>query len=140
MLYMIDLNTSVRSEFIDITRRIENVIAKSRVSTGICRVFIPHTTAGLTINENADRAVKEDIIRTLDKLIPESGDYTHSEGNSDAHIKSSLLGNEKTLFIENGRLKLGTWQGVFFCEFDGPRSRNVWLQISDTDIAVEPKN
>lgn len=131
MLHTIDLNTSGHSEFIDITHQIEKVIAKSRVSTGICRVFIPHTTAGLTINENADRSVKEDIIRALNNLIPENGDYAHSEGNSDAHIKSSLLGNEKTLFIENGRLKLGTWQGVFFCEFDGPRSRNVWLQISE---------
>lgn len=135
MLYAIDLHTSGRCEFIDITGQIEKVVAKSRVSTGICRVFIPHTTAGLTINENADHSVKEDILRALEELVPQTGNYKHSEGNSDAHIKSSLLGNEKTLFIEDGRLKLGTWQGLFFCEFDGPRNRNVWIMIEESKNA-----
>jgi len=135
MLQTINVNTSGRCEFVDITSQIGHIVAKSRVSSGICRVFIPHTTAGLVINENADSSVKEDIIRALGKLVPQKGDYGHSEGNSDAHIKSSLLGNEKTLFIEGGRLKLGTWQGVFFCEFDGPRNRSVWIMIEENKNA-----
>lgn len=130
MVYAIDLKTAMRCEFIDITQRIEKIIGKTGVSSGICRVFIPHTTAGITVNENADRFVIDDILRALEILIPQKAGYAHSEGNSDAHIKSSLIGNEKTLLIDGGHLKLGTWQGVFFCEFDGPRDRNIWIQVS----------
>lgn len=130
MIYSIDIRTSQRCEFIDITDKIEKVIKESRLSVGVCCIFIPHTTAGVTINENADPSVKKDIINTLNKLIPQNERYAHTEGNSDAHIKSSILGNEKTVFIENGCLKLGTWQGIFFCEFDGPRRREVWVNLT----------
>lgn len=131
MIYSIDIRSSERSEFIDITDRIEKVIKQSHISEGTCRIFIPHTTAGLTINENADPSVKKDIINTLNILVPQTGRYAHVEGNADAHIKSSILGGEKTVFIQNGRLKLGTWQGIFFCEFDGPRKREVWVEVLD---------
>lgn len=129
MVHSIDIRTSQRCEFVDITGRIEKVIKELRISKGVCHIFAPHTTAGLTINENADPSVKKDIINTLNALVPRHGKYAHSEGNSDAHIKSSILGNEKAVFIENGRLKLGTWQGIFFCEFDGPRKREVWVEV-----------
>ncbi len=131
MAYTIGLKTSRRCEFIDITAQIEKIVKKTGISCGVCHVFIPHTTAGITVNENADHSVQDDILRALDKLIPQDAGYAHSEGNSDAHIKSSLIGNEKTLVIEDGRLKLGTWQGIFFCEFDGPRNRNVWITIEE---------
>jgi secondary thiamine-phosphate synthase enzyme len=131
MIHTIDIRSSERCEFIDITGEIEKVIKESRASKGACRIFVPHTTAGLTINENADPSVKKDITDTLNELVPRSGRYAHAEGNSDAHIKSSILGNEKTVFIQNGRLKLGTWQGIFFCEFDGPRRREVWVNVNE---------
>ena len=127
MIHSIDIRTSQRSEFLDITDKIEGVVKKSRISEGTCHVFTPHTTAGLAINENTDPSVKKDILDALNVFVPKSGRYTHAEGNSDAHIKASLVGGEKTVFIENGRLKLGTWQGIFFCEFDGPRRREVWV-------------
>ena len=129
MIYSIDIRTSQRSELVDITGRIEKVVKESRVSEGVCYVFTPHTTAGLTINENADPSVKKDIINILNILVPKEGNYHHSEGNSDAHVKSSIMGGGKTVFIENGRLRLGTWQGIFLCEFDGPRKREVWVKI-----------
>lgn len=129
MVYSIDIHTLRRLEFVDITDKIGKVVKESRVSEGVCHVFAPHTTAGLTINENADPSVKADILNTLNKLVPQNGGYAHTEGNSDAHIKSSILGNTKSIFIENGYLKLGTWQGIFFCEFDGPRRRKVWIRI-----------
>ena len=129
MMYSIDVRTSKRSEFVDITGRIEKIIKESDVLDGVCHIFTPHTTAGLTINENADPSVRKDVINTLGTLVPKSGSYDHAEGNSDAHIKSSLMGGEETVFIENGLLKLGTWQGIFFCEFDGPRKREVWVKI-----------
>ena len=127
MMHSIDIQTEQRSELVDITERIEKIVRKSRMTDGVCRIFTPHTTAGLTINENADPSVKNDILGALCSLVPKNGDYTHTEGNSDAHIKASLVGGEKTVFVENGRLKLGTWQGIFFCEFDGPRKREVWV-------------
>lgn len=130
-LHTMSLKTSRRCEFIDITAQMQNMVEKTGTSMGICHAFIPHTTAGITVNENADHSVQDDILRAMDKLIPQDAGYTHYEGNSAAHIKSSLVGNEKTLIIEDGRLKLGTWQGVFFCEFDGPRNRNVWITIEE---------
>ncbi|MGB9810064.1 MAG: secondary thiamine-phosphate synthase enzyme YjbQ, partial [Caldanaerobacter sp.] len=116
------VNTPAREVMIDITREVQEEVKGSGVKEGICTVFVPHTTAGITINENADPTVKEDILSALDKIIPNIS-FKHLEGNSDAHIKSSLVGNSVTVLIENGELVLGTWQGIYFCEFDGPRKR-----------------
>ena len=125
----VEIRTTRRVELVDITDRIQQIITKSRVKQGICFLSVPHTTAGITINENADPSVKRDILTTLNKLIPEDAGYTHSEGNADSHIKSSILGSCLHIFIENGRLCLGTWQGIFFVEGDGPRNRQVWIEI-----------
>jgi len=119
-----------RSEMIDITAQIQRIIEEEHVSEGTVVVYVPHTTAGVTINEGADPSVQHDIIATLERLVPEQGDYDHSEGNSDAHIKASLLGSSVTILVHNGRLVLGTWQHVFFYEGDGPRYRNVLIQIT----------
>lgn len=129
MLYSFEVPTKTRNEFIDITHKIEEAINKSGIKSGICVVFVPHTTAAVTINENADPSVKSDIVKTLNKVIPANWDYTHIEGNSDSHIKSTLVSPSITLIIENGKLVLGTWQGVYFCEFDGPRRRKVFIKI-----------
>lgn len=128
--HTIIISTSRRSEFIDITDEVQELITSSGVKSGICHVYTPHTTAGIIINEHADPDVIHDISKTLGTLIPWSDGYDHSEGNSAAHIKASLTGTSQTIFIENGRLKLGTWQGIFFGEFDGPRRREVWVKIS----------
>lgn len=125
----INLSTSKRTEFIDITNKIKKIVENSKIKNGLCFVYCPHTTAAITINEHADPSVVSDIIKKLDALVPEEGGYNHSEGNSDAHIKSSLLGCEKTIIIRDGKLILGTWQGIFFCEFDGPRNREVIVEI-----------
>ncbi len=125
----INIRTTKRIELIDITDQIQNIISKSKVKTGICFIFCPHTTAGLTINENADPQVKRDITNTLNKLVPEGAGYSHTEGNADSHIKSSLFGSSLTIFINDGQLAFGTWQGIYFCEGDGPRSREVWVKI-----------
>ena len=127
----IDVRTNKRVELIDITDRIQAIANKSKVKDGICFVFCPHTTAGLTINENADPSVRSDIINTLNKIVPQGLNYAHTEGNADSHIKSSLFGSLLTVFVENGQLALGTWQGIYFCESDGPRSRQVWVKISE---------
>lgn len=125
----LSVRTKARNDFIDITREVSGVVAKSGVSSGACMVYVPHTTAGVTINENADPAVREDIIGTLDRLVPWTGPYLHSEGNSPAHVKASLVGFTALIPVEGGKLVLGTWQGIYFCEFDGPRSRRVHVQI-----------
>jgi secondary thiamine-phosphate synthase enzyme len=125
----INIKTNNRIDLIDITDKVRAVASKSKVKDGICFVFCPHTTAGLTINENADPQVKRDIINTLNKLVPENAGYAHSEGHADSHIKSSFFGSALTVFIEDGQLALGTWQGVYFCEGDGPRSREVRIKI-----------
>ena len=125
----ISIKTNKRRELIDITEKIQSVISRIKIKSGCCVIFIPHTTAGLTINENADPAVKTDIENTINKLIPSTGQYAHAEGNSDAHIKSSLLGNSLTMLIEDNRLCLGTWQGIYFVEGDGPRQRQIWIKI-----------
>ncbi len=125
----ISIKTSERNEFLDITDRIRDAVYNSNTKSGIAIVYTPHTTAGITINENADPSVKKDIINFLNKKIPYHGDYKHMEGNADSHIKSSLIGCSETLIIEDGRIQLGTWQGIFFCEFDGPRRREVWVKI-----------
>ena len=123
------LKTNKRVELIDITDRIQTVVSRSNFRDGVCLVFCPHTTAGLTINENADHSVKQDIIKCLNALVPADSGYSHAEGNSDSHIKTSLLGPSLTVFIEDGKLALGTWQGIYFCEGDGPRSREIWIKV-----------
>jgi secondary thiamine-phosphate synthase enzyme len=123
------INSERRIEFIDITNKIQKVIDDSAVKDGIIFLYVPHTTAGLTINENYDKTVKQDIIGKLNDLVPENENYLHSEGNSDSHIKSSLIGNEMFLFFEDKKLVLGRWQGIFFCEFDGPRKREIYFII-----------
>ena len=127
----IAVKTAKRIELIDITDKVQSLVSKSKIKDGICFIFCPHTTAGLTINENTDPSVKHDIINALNKIIPESAGYLHSEGNSDSHIKSSIFGSSLMVFVEQGRLLLGTWQGVYFCESDGPRSREVWVKIQE---------
>jgi len=126
------IKTHSKVAMIDITDRIRNYLGEHPVKSGICHVFIPHTTAGVTINENADPDVVKDIITTLDKLIPLNDRYRHTEGNAAAHIKSSLTGSSQTVFVENGDLILGTWQSIFFCEFDGPRTRKVYVKLIPT--------
>jgi secondary thiamine-phosphate synthase enzyme len=129
-MHKINIKTSRRIEMIDITEEIQNVVSKSKIKDGICFIFCPHTTAGLTINENADPSVRRDIINTLNKLVPENAGYAHTEGNADSHIKSSLFGSSLTIFVQDGHLSFGTWQGIYFCEGDGPRSREVWVKLT----------
>lgn len=126
---VINVTTRSRVEFIDITARVESIVRGLKISEGLCIVFCPHTTAGLTINENADPSVKSDVIGHLEELVPANRGYAHMEGNSDSHIKSSLLGPSLSVIIEKNTLALGTWQGIYFCEFDGPRSRKVWVKV-----------
>ena len=128
----IHISTHSRTEMIDITRQIQALVNKSGISDGMCVVFVPHTTAAVTINENADPAVIRDMLAELNKIVPLQDGYSHSEGNSAAHIKSSLTGCSQTVLIENGTLQLGIWQSLFFCEFDGPRKRKVWVKIIES--------
>ena len=125
----IRVTTNKQCEMLDITSEVESMVKKSGVTSGVCYVFVPHTTAGITINENADPDVVRDIITGLDRIIPLHDNYLHGEGNSPAHIKSSMVGCSQEVLIEKGRLQLGTWQSLFFCEFDGPRTRKVWVKI-----------
>ncbi|SNY20733.1 secondary thiamine-phosphate synthase enzyme [Orenia metallireducens] len=124
-----DLKTDNHSELIDMTDKIQEIVTGSKVENGICLIFIPHTTAGVTINENADPTVKDDILYKLKDLIPWEDNYQHLEGNSAAHLKASLFGNSEQIIIKDGRLLLGTWQGIYFAEFDGPRRRRVQVKI-----------
>jgi secondary thiamine-phosphate synthase enzyme len=123
------VRTSTQTEFIDITRSVQEALKKTGVEDGICIVFISHTTAAVTINENADPSVVQDIIMELNKIVPLKDQYRHLEGNSPAHIKASLVGCSQIVFVESGKLVLGTWQGIFFCEFDGPRNRQVHVKV-----------
>lgn len=129
MIKKFSLSTHSRSELIDISSQVEDIVKEARVEEGTCRVFVPHTTAGILINEGADPSVRRDILNQLDKIIPWSGDYQHREGNSPAHIKASLVGSSETIFVEKSQLVLGTWQSIYFCEFDGPRHRQVIVKI-----------
>lgn len=124
MFKQLQVKTAYRVEFIDITSRVNEEVRNSKVSDGIVVLNVPHTTAGVTVNENADLDVKRDIISMLNKIIPFKGNYQHIEGNSAAHIKSSLIGSSETIIIKNGNLQLGRWQAVYFCEFDGSRKRH----------------
>lgn len=123
------VKTGQRTEMLDITHQIQKAVTDSKVRNGICCIFVPHTTAAVTINENADPNVARDILMKLGKVIPFDDNYRHTEGNSDAHIKTSLVGSSETIIVEDGKLVLGTWQSVFFCEFDGPRNRKFLVKI-----------
>ncbi len=125
----LNITTKQRAEFIDITSKIEKLVSDSAIEKGICFIFCPHTTAGLTINENADPSVKKDIINHLQEAITPDKGYLHLEGNADSHIKASTMGSSLNIIIKDRKLALGTWQGIYFCEFDGPRSRNVYVKI-----------
>jgi secondary thiamine-phosphate synthase enzyme len=125
----LNLKTSSRVELLDITDLVQDAVSKSGIKSGLCCVYIPHTTAGITINENADPSVRKDIIKELNKIIPFEDNYSHLEGNAAAHIKASLVGFSQNIFFEEKKLILGTWQGVYFCEFDGPRNRRVYVKI-----------
>jgi secondary thiamine-phosphate synthase enzyme len=129
----INIRTNSRVEMVDITASVQASINDKKVKSGLCIIFTPHTTAAITINENADPDVPRDIIAALETAIPQNAHYRHSEGNSPAHVKSSLVGASETVLIENGKLVLGTWQSLFFCEFDGPRSRKVIVKVIPTD-------
>jgi secondary thiamine-phosphate synthase enzyme len=124
-----DLNTDSRSQLIDITDTVSRYVREARIASGVCVIYTPHTTAAITINENADPSVKSDIVRKLQEVFPKDDNYSHLEGNSDAHIKSSLVGCSETVIIADGSLQLGTWQGIMFCEFDGPRRRRFSVQL-----------
>lgn len=123
------VQTTRFNQLLDITAEVQKIINRHQVKAGLAVVFCPHTTAAVTINENCDPSVASDIIDTLTRLIPRSAGYRHTEGNADAHVKASLIGSSRTMFIEDGKLQLGTWQGIFLCEFDGPRSREIWVRI-----------
>ncbi len=129
---IITVKTSSRTEFVDITADIQKEITAAAVQSGLCMVYVPHTTAAVTINESADPSVKKDILMILNRVVPWEAEYRHLEGNSPAHVKSTIVGASELVMVENGRLLLGTWQGIFFCEFDGPRTRKVHLKFMNS--------
>ncbi len=129
MLETLNIKTKRRIQMIDITGDISKIVSDNNVKSGISVVYVPHTTAAITINESADPSVKDDIITKLKELVPESGKYTHLEGNSDSHIKTSIFGASEQIIIEGGKLVLGTWQNIYFCEFDGPRNRKAYVKL-----------
>ena len=128
-MYRIDIKTRSRVDFQDITPKVKDAVESSGIQSGVCYVFVPHTTAGITVNEHADPSVAEDITAQLEAMVPQHNNYRHMEGNAPAHIKASLVGNSETLLVEGGKLVLGTWQGIFLCEFDGPRNRTVLIKV-----------
>ncbi len=127
---ILEIRTKTREEIVDVTGEVERAVAASGRREGLCTVFVPHTTAGATINENSDPDVKADILMTLRKFVPDGLPYAHAEGNSTAHVKASLVGSSVSVIVEDGRLRLGTWQGICLCEFDGPRTRHVWVKVT----------
>ncbi len=129
MMKELKVKTSSRVELVDITHMIEKVISEAKIESGLCTIYVPHTTAGVTINENADPSVRKDIIVELNKVIPFDDNYSHLEGNASAHIKASIIGCSETLLVDQGNLVLGTWQGIYFCEFDGPRNRRIMIKL-----------
>ncbi len=129
MLIEIKINTKLREDLVDITDLVLEKISETGIKSGIAAIFVPHTTAAILINENADPMVKKDILEYYKRNVPLDYDYHHLEGNSDAHIKSTLIGNSLILIIENSKVLLGSWQGIFFCEFDGPRTRKIYIKI-----------
>ena len=129
MIYRIDIKTKYRDEFVEITGKVAEIVKLSGVKDGICTVFVPHTTAGVTINENADPDVVRDLLYELDKLVPHEDGYHHVEGNSAAHLKTAMVGSSEQIILKDGKLVLGTGQGIYFTEFDGPRSRKIFVNI-----------
>ena len=130
MIKQLRVKTNLKTELVDITQGVQRIVGESGVRSGICYIHVPHTTAAVTINEKSDPNVCRDILKELNKVIPFDSHYTHMEGNSAAHIKSSIIGVSKALMVEEGRIALGTWQAVFFCEFDGPRDRRVLIKVT----------
>jgi secondary thiamine-phosphate synthase enzyme len=124
----IPINTNSRTQFVNITGQVQDALAPLNIKDGIVTVFIPHTTAGITINENADPDVTADMDMLLDRIVPWTGGYAHYEGNTAAHLKTSMMGSSLQVIVENGKLQLGTWQSIYFCEFDGPRTRKIWVK------------
>ncbi len=137
MMKILNIRTNARTGFYEITRAVQEAMEAAGVTSGLCQVFALHTTAGITINEHADPSVMEDMGNYLDRLVPDQPYFRHAEGNSAAHIKSTLVGSSVTIPVENGRLALGTWQGVFFCEFDGPRQRKAAVTVVDQVVSSE---
>jgi len=129
LIYRVDIKTKSRVDFQDITLKVRDIVGASGIQSGVCYIFVPHTTAGITVNEHADPSVTDDIAAQLEAMVPQSSNYRHMEGNSPAHIKASLVSSSEALLIEDGKIVLGTWQGIFFCEFDGPRNRNLLIKI-----------
>ena len=129
MRQQIEVPTRSHDELVDITDQVQKVVSQSGIKTGLCHVFVPHTTAGLTLNENWDPAVRRDMLMALGKMVPWDDDYQHGEGNSAAHVKASLMGFSHTLLVEDGRLTVGSWQGIYLAEFDGPRRRRVLVDV-----------
>jgi secondary thiamine-phosphate synthase enzyme len=123
------VKTDRRTQLVDVTREVGKVVTASGVASGVCYVYVPHTTAAVTINEHADPDVATDLEGVFDRLVPHKGPYRHSEGNTDSHAKAVMVGSSQIVFVEGGKLALGTWQGVFFCEFDGPRERKMWVKV-----------
>jgi secondary thiamine-phosphate synthase enzyme len=126
---VLHVKTQRRTQFLDVTDLVRRAVEKSNVENGVCYVYVPHTTAGVTINEHFDPDVATDLEDVFDRLVPKSGPYRHSEGNSDSHAKATLVGSSQAIFIEEGKLALGRWQGIFLCEFDGPRERTIWVKV-----------
>ena len=129
MVRYINVRSKSRNEFIDITEMVQEVVKEAGITKGICYLYVPHTTAGITINEGADPSVQRDIINALSRLVPHEMNYFHREGNADAHIKTTLVGSSLNVIVEEGKLLLGTWQSVFFCDFDGPRHRRIAIKF-----------
>jgi secondary thiamine-phosphate synthase enzyme len=129
MIRQLRVKTNSKTELVDITQGVQRLVTESGIRTGLCYVYVPHTTSAVTINENTDPNVGRDILKELNKVIPFDDNYGHNEGNSAAHIKSTIVGVSKTVMVEEGRLALGTWQSIFYCEFDGPRDRRVYVKV-----------
>jgi secondary thiamine-phosphate synthase enzyme len=128
------VKTGRRTQLVDVTAEVERVVKSSGVGSGICYVYVPHTTAGVAINEHADPDVASDLESVFDRLVPRSGAYRHAEGNTDSHVKSVMVGASQVIFVEGGKLVLGTWQGVFLCEFDGPRERKIFVRVEESRV------
>jgi secondary thiamine-phosphate synthase enzyme len=129
MFEHLEIRTPSHDCLVDITAQVQNLLARSGIQEGVCTIYVPHTTAGVTINENADPTVCTDLLKTLDQIVPWRNNYEHSEGNSAAHVKASLMGASTSILVLGGRLRLGTWQGIYLAEFDGPRTRRVWIKV-----------
>ncbi len=129
MIRRLEVATSSRAQMVDVTREVQRAVSESGIQEGFCHIYVPHTTAGIAINENADPSVVQDILAVLEKMAPRGGSYRHLEGNADSHVKASIVGSSETVLIESGRLVLGTWQGLFLCEFDGARRRRLLVKV-----------